>query len=143
MASIFKYIGQAIAYTLFAVFVGYFATQPAYTHLDPEKAQIKLSFGHAGQHLTECRRLTQEELNRAKTVIGGRLATTGDLPEGRAGSLAEDVFLEERARSVAEITAGVNRVTLDQIPAYLEAFPPDPLTLVTLGPRSIEIPADR
>ena len=64
MASIFQYLGQAIAYTLFAVVLGYFATKPAYTYFPPNKAQIKLSFGHAGKHETECRRLTQEELNK-------------------------------------------------------------------------------
>ena len=40
MPSIFQYTGQAIAYTLFAVVVGYFATQPAYTYFPPDKAQI-------------------------------------------------------------------------------------------------------
>jgi hypothetical protein len=64
MASLSKYIGQAIAYVLFAAVTGYFATQPAYTYFAPDKAQIKLSFGHAGDHETECRRLTQEELNQ-------------------------------------------------------------------------------
>jgi hypothetical protein len=59
-----QYIGQFIAFALFALVVGYFATQPAYTHLGPEKALIKLSFSHAGAHAQECRRLTQEELNR-------------------------------------------------------------------------------
>ncbi len=82
--------------------------------------------------------MTQEELDRARTVIEGRLFTTGDLPEGRAGSLAEDVFLEGRPRSVDEIAAGIRRVQLDQIPAYLEAFPPRPMTLVALGPRALE-----
>ena len=64
MANLSKYIGQAIAYALFAVVIGYFATQPAYTYFAPDKAQIKLSFGHAGEHETECRQLTQEELNQ-------------------------------------------------------------------------------
>jgi hypothetical protein len=64
MASILQTIGQAIAYTLFAVVVGYFATKPTYTYFPPDKAQIKLSFGHAGNPETECRRLTQEELNQ-------------------------------------------------------------------------------
>ena len=44
MANIFKYIGQAIAYALFAVVVGFFATKPAYTYLEPGKA--------CGQHST-------------------------------------------------------------------------------------------
>ena len=63
MAKVMQIIGQAIAYSLFAIAVGYLATRPAYTHLAPDKAVIKLSFSHAGAHIEECRRLTQEELN--------------------------------------------------------------------------------
>ncbi len=61
---VFQYIGQIIAYAGFAVVVGFLATRPAYTYLDPEKALIKLSFSHAGQHVEECRRLSQEELEQ-------------------------------------------------------------------------------
>lgn len=64
MHRVLQIIGQAIAYSLFAVAVGYFATRPAYTHLEPGKAIIKLSFSHAGAHIEECRQLTQEELNQ-------------------------------------------------------------------------------
>lgn len=64
MPSVLRIFGQLIAYALFAVVIGYFATQPAYTHLDPDRALIKLSFSHAGAHREECRRLTQEELNQ-------------------------------------------------------------------------------
>jgi hypothetical protein len=85
MASSVQYIGQAIAYTLFAVVVGYFATQPSYTHLDPGKAQIKLSFGHAGDHTTECRRLTQEELNQ----LAPNMRRPLDCPRGRLPVLIE------------------------------------------------------
>ena len=60
--------------------------------------------------------------------------------DGRAGSLIEDLFLEGRARPVDEIARGIDSVTLDQIPAYLDAFPPTPCTLVTLGPRPLEHP---
>jgi len=58
-----QFLGQAIAYSLFAVVIGYFATRPAYTHHDPEKA-LKISFSHAGAHIEPCIRLSQEELNR-------------------------------------------------------------------------------
>jgi hypothetical protein len=64
MNRLVQVIGQLIAYSLFALVVGYFATRPAYTHLGPDKAIIKLSFNHAGAHIEECRQLTQEELNR-------------------------------------------------------------------------------
>ncbi|MGD2083318.1 MAG: hypothetical protein PVF91_10145 [Chromatiales bacterium] len=62
MASALKYIGQAVAYALFAGVVGYFSTSPAYTHLEPGLAVIKLSFSHAAQHKGECRRLSSEEI---------------------------------------------------------------------------------
>ena len=58
-----RYIaGQIIAYTLFAICLGYFSNSPSYTHVDPEMALIKLSFSHAGKHKEECRRLTPEEI---------------------------------------------------------------------------------
>ena len=59
-----QYLGQAVAYVLFAVVVGYFSASPVYRYLDPDKALIKLNFSHAGQHKQECRRYTQEELDQ-------------------------------------------------------------------------------
>ena len=99
----------------------------------------------ADETLAVCRReierlaedVTPDELERAKTVLKGRLFTTGDLPDGRAGRLAEDLFLDGRPRSIADIARGVDSVALDEIPAYLKAFPPTPSTLVTLGPRPL------
>jgi hypothetical protein len=85
MASIVQYLGQAIAYTLFAVVLGYFATKPAYTYFPLDKAQIKLSFGHAGDHETECRRLTQEELNQ----LAPNMRRPLDCPRGRLPVLIE------------------------------------------------------
>jgi len=63
MNKVFHYAGQIVAYALFAVTIGYLATSPAYTYLEPGLAVIKLSFSHAGEHAQACRRLTQEELN--------------------------------------------------------------------------------
>jgi predicted Zn-dependent peptidase len=81
--------------------------------------------------------VTQEELDRAKTVLKGGLFTSGDLPEGRAGSLVEDVFLDGNTRTIQEIANNVDAVTLNQIFAYLEAHPPHPQTVVTLGPQPL------
>lgn len=81
--------------------------------------------------------VTKEELERAKTILKGGLFTTGDLPENRATSIVDDVFLEGHARSLEKIAAGVDDVTLDQIPDYLEAFPTEPQTVVTLGPKPL------
>lgn len=60
--TVFAWSGQAIAYALFAVVVGYFSNAPAYKYQDPENAQIKVSFSHAGHRKEECRQLTPEEI---------------------------------------------------------------------------------
>ena len=103
MPSIFQYTGQALAYTLFAVVVGYFATQPAYTYFPPDKAQIKLSFGHAGKHETECRRLTQEELNK----LAPNMRRPMDCPRGRLPVLIELELDGELLYSAALPPSGV------------------------------------
>lgn len=63
MDKVFHYAGQIVAYTLFAATIGYLATSPTYTYMEPGLAIIKLSFSHPGEHSEACRRLTQEELN--------------------------------------------------------------------------------
>jgi len=55
--------GQALLYAAFAGFIGVFSTWPAYRHLQPGQALLKLSFGHAGARVGECRQRSQEELS--------------------------------------------------------------------------------
>lgn len=74
MAKPLKYIGQGLVYALFMGVIGYFSTSPAYTHLPPDEALIKLSFSHAGQHIGACRQRTPEEL--AKLPMYQRKVTT-------------------------------------------------------------------
>jgi quinol-cytochrome oxidoreductase complex cytochrome b subunit/coenzyme F420-reducing hydrogenase delta subunit len=52
------------AYALFAAFVGWLSVWPRFQLIDEGKAMVSLSFSHAGQRIRECRRLTQEELNK-------------------------------------------------------------------------------
>ncbi|MEK7190953.1 MAG: hypothetical protein AAB153_01530, partial [Pseudomonadota bacterium] len=56
--------GQVVFYGLFVAFVGYFATSPAYVHMPPDRALIKLSFSHPGQLEAPCRERSAEELAR-------------------------------------------------------------------------------
>jgi hypothetical protein len=62
MSKYARYAAQAVFYGVFMVVVGYFATSPAYTHLAPDQAMIKLSFAHSGKIAGECRERTPEEL---------------------------------------------------------------------------------
>src|ERR1035437_9920898 len=81
-----QYIGQGLFYALFMGVIGYFSTSPAYNHLPPDEALIKLSFSHAGQHIGACRERTPEEL--AKLPMYQRKVTTL-CPRERVGVVVE------------------------------------------------------
>lgn len=57
-----KYFLQAGLYAVFAALIGFFSVAPAYQHIDPDVAVIKLAFSHAGERREPCRKLTPEEL---------------------------------------------------------------------------------
>jgi hypothetical protein len=57
-----RYLGQALAYLLFIIFIGYFSTSPSYTFTKPDQAVIKLTFIHAGKRKEPCRKRTGKEL---------------------------------------------------------------------------------
>ncbi len=60
--SVGAWIGQAILYALFAVFIGVFSHWPTYRPLDPGQALIKVSFSHTGKPVGDCVRRSPEEL---------------------------------------------------------------------------------
>jgi hypothetical protein len=57
-----RILGQALAFGLVAAFLGYFSQSPAYTHLDPGLALLKVSFTHGAPRQAACRQRTPEEL---------------------------------------------------------------------------------
>jgi hypothetical protein len=78
-------LGQAVVYAAFMAFIGYFATSPAYTYVDPAAAVITLSFRHAGERTSECRRLTPEEI----AALAPNMRRPMDCPRGRVSLLVE------------------------------------------------------
>ncbi|HEX6137088.1 MAG TPA: hypothetical protein VF059_05490 [Casimicrobiaceae bacterium] len=69
-----RYAAQALLYAAFVAFIGYLSTSPAYVHLPPGEALLKVSLTHAGQRKEACRERSAEELAklapnmRAQTV---------------------------------------------------------------------------
>ena len=53
---------QAVSLAAVAALIGFFSVAPAYTHLAPGLAVIKLTFTHGAPRVTDCRRLSSEEL---------------------------------------------------------------------------------
>lgn len=62
MPRVIRWAGQAVLYLLFAVFIGVFATWPAYSVLDPGHGLLRLSFTAPGKISTDCRQRSAEEL---------------------------------------------------------------------------------
>ncbi|GMU67956.1 MAG: hypothetical protein AMXMBFR37_02890 [Steroidobacteraceae bacterium] len=62
MSRVYSWIGQVVLYAAFAAVIGVFTRWPAYQHLPPDHALVKLSFIHHGQRLQECRQLSPDEL---------------------------------------------------------------------------------
>jgi len=77
--------GQAAMYAAFVAVIGYFASLPAYTYVDPGAAVITLSFGHAGERTSACRRLTPEEI----AELPPNMRRPMDCPRGRVSLLME------------------------------------------------------
>lgn len=83
--SIPQILGQAVLYAAFMAVLGYFATLPAYVYVDPGAAVITLSFGHAGEKTSACRRLTPEEI----AALAPNMRRPMDCPRGRVSLLVE------------------------------------------------------
>ena len=95
-----RYLGQAVLYGAFALAIGYFSTAPAYTHLAPDQALLKLSFSHGAQRVRDCRERSDAELAK----LSPNMRIRKDCPRERAPVIVE--------------------LELDGVPLYRESLPP-------------------
>lgn len=100
----------------------------------------------AGETLDVClaeiermkRGANQEEFNRAVTGLKSHLVMSGESTAARASAIGHDYHCLGRARSLDEIAAQVDRITLDQLNAYLAERDFGEFTVVTIGPGAAE-----
>jgi predicted Zn-dependent peptidase len=110
----------------------------AYAGTTPERCQETLDV-----LIGELRRLeegvTEDELARARVGVLSDLVMQSEATRARAGSIARDQYLLGQIRTMEEIRAGVEAVTVDSIQAYLKAHPARDFTVATLGPQALEV----
>lgn len=84
--------------------------------------------------------VTQEELNRAKTGLKASTIMQGESTSARAGAIAHDFFMRGRIRTLDEIKAAIDSVTVDQVNAYVKQNRPSDFTVVIVGPKELKVP---
>lgn len=118
-----------------------YGTMSAYVGTTPERAQESMDV-----LLAELERLpgsiTQEELDRSRTNLKASLVMGEESPGARAGSNANDWWLLKRVRSLAEIQAHIDAVTLDSVEEFLRRYPFRPCSVLTLGSAPLTVAAE-
>jgi predicted Zn-dependent peptidase len=80
------------------------------------------------------------ELDRLKARIKSALIMQQESSSTRSAAIARDWYHLGRVRSLDEIGRLVDELTCESINAYLAEHPPGDFTVVTLGPRELEVP---
>ncbi|MEK6701161.1 MAG: pitrilysin family protein [Planctomycetota bacterium] len=116
----------------------------AYVGTTPERAQESLDVlvAELRRINTPAGHVTDAEFRRAVVGMKSRLVFSGESTAARAGALATDWHRLGRARSLVELAAEIDRVTLDQVNAYLSRRTLGRLTIQTVGPTVLVPPAE-
>ena len=83
--------------------------------------------------------VSEEELTRSKTDLKARLIMQGESTSARASSIASDWWNLKRVRTLDEIKNAIDAVTSADIEKLFADADTLPITLVTLGPKGLEI----
>ncbi len=84
--------------------------------------------------------VTPDELARAKVDLKAAVIMQSELSSVRASALVNDWWNLGRLRELGEIRAGIESVTNEDIMRHVTEYPVSPVTLVTLGPKQLELP---
>lgn len=115
-----------------ALVVGYAGTQPNRAQECVEVMVGELERLSAG--------VDADELERSRTGLLAALVMQGEASTARAAALASDIYQIGRPRTLDEIRAAVESITLHELNQYLAANPPRNLTILTLGPAAVQVP---
>ncbi len=132
----------------YAVSAGYrgderFGALSAYVGTTPERAQESLDVltAELRRIRTAAGTVSADEFDRAQTGMRANIVFHGESTAARAGALVADYQKLGRARTLGEMTAAIDAVTLESLNEYLASTPLGGATLQTLGPKELTPPA--
>lgn len=111
-----------------------------YAGTTPERAQetLDVSLGEI-QRLREG--VEREEFDRVVIGLKSQLIMQGESIPARASAIVQDCFRLGRARSLEEIAARIDEITLDQLNDYLARRAFGEFTVVSIGPVELKTPS--
>ena len=80
------------------------------------------------------------ELDRLKARIKSSLIMQQESTSARSALLTRDWYFLGRVRTLDEVEAIVDGLSADEINRYLASHRPEKFTIVTLGPKALEVP---
>jgi predicted Zn-dependent peptidase len=108
-----------------------------YAAAAPEKAQQTLDIT-----VGEIRRLadgvTPEEMARARTQLKSALIMQGESTTSRANAQTSDWYHLGRVRTLRELSEEIEKVTAEDVLAYLRDFPAKQFTIIVIGPKPLD-----
>ena len=129
---------RGLCYSVFASYAGHkqYGTVLGYAGTTAPRSQETLDV------LTEeLRRLSQgvqqDEFERARVGMKSRLVMQGESTGARANAIVQDQYIYGQPRSLDQLIARVDAVTLDKLNHYLKKNPPGEMTIVTIGPNKL------
>jgi predicted Zn-dependent peptidase len=110
-----------------------------YAGTTPERAQETLDVS-----IAEVERMREgispDEFRRATMGLKSRLVMQGESTAARAGAVGNDFFRLGRARTLDEIAAAIDAVSIDRLNRYLADRRLGELSVVSLGPTELALP---
>lgn len=117
-------------------------TVVAYVGTTPERAQESLDVLNSEMNriATPEGAITPDEFRRAIVGMKSGVIFSGESTSARAATIVGDLYRRGRARTLTEIAAEIDRVTLDTVNTYLHRRQPGKTTIQTLGPAALTPP---
>ena len=109
-----------------------------YAGTTPERAQETLDV--CADEISRMKAgVTQAEFNRAVVGLKAHQIMQGESTAARAAALVYDQFRIGRARTLEEVAAQVDAITIEKLNQYIAAREFGPFTVVSIGPHPLEV----
>jgi len=109
-----------------------------YAGTTPDKAQETLDC-IIGEFNRLSEGISAEEIDRAKVGLKSSLILQSESSSSRAGSIGSDHYILGRVRSLDEIKDKIEATSVNSVLAFLRADPFGEFTVVTIGPKRVNI----